>query len=359
MRLVALLSAMSQLDVIAHFPLAPCTTLEVGGPARFYVTAPDRATLEAALVWAAQRQLPTFVLGGGSNLLVADAGFAGLVLRLSDGSAHIDPASGAVLAGAGMEWDELVRQTVEAGLQGIECLSGIPGRVGAAPIQNIGAYGQEMGETLVAVRAIERHSGQSTRLMAAQLGLGYRHSHFRGAWRDRYVITEVELQLRPGAVPEPRYPELQRALPVGASLAQAREAVLALRRAKSMVYDRSDANYRSAGSFFVNPRIDVATADALSARHPSMPRFAAGEHAVKLSAGWLIEQAGLPRGSVDISGHVGLSSRHALAIVNRGGATAAQVVAFAQQVQARVWDAFGVRLHAEPILLGFAPELTL
>ena len=352
-------------------PLAPLTTLDVGGPARWLVDASSEAEVAAALAWARDRALPTLVLGGGSNLLVADRGFDGLVLCLRDATVRVeartDGATITVEAAAGVRWDDLVDRAVREGWAGLECLSGIPGDVGATPIQNVGAYGQEVAETITSVRAVDRATGGPVELDRAACGFGYRDSIFKREAKDRYVVVAVRFALRPGGAPTLRYAELQarfegRPAP---SLAEVRAAVLALRRGKSMVWDPADENGRSAGSFFMNPTLDAEAAALARAQGiaagvlglgEAMPAFAAEGGRVKLSAGWLIERSGFRRGTSE--GAVGISTKHALALVNRGGATAAEIVAFARRVRAAVSDRFGVRLAMEPVLVGFLPEET-
>ena len=333
----------------ADVPLAPLTTLGVGGRARWLTVCRDAREVAAALDWAAQAACEVLVLGGGSNLLVADAGFDGLVLRVAAAATRFD-TDGRVYAAAGADLDALVAEAVSRDLAGVECLAGIPGRVGAAPIQNIGAYGQEVAEVIERVHAVERATGAAVELDAAACGFGYRQSRFK---RDgAHVVTGVTHRLRPGGDPTLRYAELERAAPAGASLQEVRDTVLALRRAKSMVIDPTDENRRSAGSFFENPVLDAAEVERVAAiAPPRMPRWPQPDGRVKLSAAWLIERSGLSKGAGD--GPVGLSSRHTLALVNRGGATAAQVVAFAGAVRRRVFASYGVTLRPEPVFVGF------
>jgi UDP-N-acetylmuramate dehydrogenase len=354
---------MRALDVRAEVPMAPFCTLGVGGPARAYARAASEDDLRAAVAWARDRALPLFLLGGGSNLLVADEGFPGLVAHVdlrgvsiaaSDG--HVD-----VTAAAGEDWDALVARCVEAGWAGVECLAGIPGRVGATPIQNVGAYGQDVSAVVARVRCLDLATGDAVVLRGDECGFGYRDSRFKTADRGRFAVLEVTFRLRPGEPGSVRYAELARALSgvAAPTVRDVRRAVLALRRAKSMVLDPADPNRRSAGSFFTNPTVGPETAAAVraaaaEAHGPAvaaeMPAFAGDGGCVKLSAAWLIERAGLSRG--DGEGPVGLSTNHTLAIVNRGGATARQVAAFARHVRDRVAERFGVRLVPEPVLLG-------
>jgi UDP-N-acetylmuramate dehydrogenase len=350
-----------------HVSLAPRTTLGAGGPARFFVEARTEDEVKAALAWARAEGLRVHVLGGGSNLLVADRGLAGLVLRvrIQGVDVYTEGASRVLVAGAGEPWDPLVERTVAADLAGLECLSGIPGDAGSTPIQNVGAYGQEVSETIVRVHAVDRATGDEVEIPAAGCAFSYRDSAFKRALAERHVLTRVAFRLTPGGPAAVRYAELSRALAGDPSppLAKVRATVLSLRRAKSMVYDPADENHRSAGSFFTNPIVGAAVLAAArdaarSVLRPgeSMPEFPAEGGLTKLAAGWLIERAGFAKGTHD--GPVGLSTRHALAIVNRGGATAAQIVAFATRVKRGVFDKFGVTLLPEPVLAGFEPHET-
>jgi UDP-N-acetylmuramate dehydrogenase len=351
-----------------NVPLAPLTTLGVGGPARHFLDADDEAIVTEALAWARSRGISVTILGGGSNVIVSDRGVDGLVVRvrllgIRETSSAADRIE--IEVGAGERLDDVVARAVAAGWAGIECLSGVPGSVGATPIQNVGAYGQEIGETITRVTAIERTTGEIATLDKAACLFAYRTSVFKRRLRGRYVVLRVALALRPGGAATVKYSELARELK-GAppSLAGVREVVLGLRRKKSMLVDPSDPNHRSVGSFFVNPIVGADTADEierLAARtRPDpdpMPRFDAGWGCVKLSAAWLIEHAGFSKGSGD--GTVGISSKHALAIVNRGGATAQQIVDFASRVRREVLEHFAVTLDAEPVLLGFDDGDTL
>jgi UDP-N-acetylmuramate dehydrogenase len=355
--------ARSTLDVREGVPLAPFSTLGVGGPARAFVEATSEDDVQEALRWARARGLAVRVLGGGSNLVAADAGVDALVLRLALRGVAVQEAAGAVLvtAAAGEPWDDLVRLTVERGWAGLECLSGIPGLAGASPIQNVGAYGQEVADTIVAVRALDRERDAVVALAPAACGFAYRDSRFKREGADRWVVLGVTFRLRPGGPPAVRYPDLARALgdQAGgtATLAEARRAVLAIRRAKSMVLEAGDENRRSCGSFFLNPVVSAPEAARVAAvaGSPDLPRWPHPGGRVKLSAAWLIERAGFRRGQAE--GPVGLSTRHSLAIVAHEGARARDVVAFARRLRAGVEACFGVRLHPEPAFWGF-PRLT-
>ena len=346
------------LTPLEHAPLAPHCTLRIGGPARYLIEAADEATVAEAVRWADARGEPVRVLGGGSNLVIADEGVNGLVLKIALRGISTREVAGAVevTAAAGEPWDALVRHTVERGWAGLECLSGIPGLVGATPIQNVGAYVQEVSDTLSAVRALDRERGSVVTLGPAECGFGYRDSLFKSGAPGRYVVLAVTYRLTPGGAPNVRYADITRDLEsrglARPSLAEVRETVLKIRRSKSMVLEPGDPNVRSCGSFFLNPIVDVSTLDAIDARAAglSMPRWPQPDGRVKLSAAWLIERAGFARGQAD--GPVGLSTRHTLAIVCHDGARARDVAAFARRVRAGVEERFGVRLHPEPIFWG-------
>jgi UDP-N-acetylmuramate dehydrogenase len=341
-------------------PLAPFCALGVGGPAGHFLEARDEEDVARAVGWAAARGLPLHVLGGGSNLVVADAGVPGLVLRVGVRGVSERAAGEAVevTAGAGEPWDDLVARAVARGWAGLECLSGIPGLVGATPIQNVGAYGQEVAETVSAVRALDRATGAVTALGPAACRFAYRDSLFRSGAPGRHVLLAVTYRLRPGGAPAVRYADVERTLrergAVAPTLGDVRAAVLDVRRAKSMVLDPGDPNRRSCGSFFLNPVVPAAAAARVRERagDAAMPCWPQPDGRVKLSAAWLIERAGFHRGQED--GPVGLSSRHALAVVAREGARARDVVAFARRLRAAVEARFDVRLRPEPVFWGFA-----
>lgn len=342
-------------------PLAPRTTLGLGGRARWFVTARSESELVEALGWAAERHLPAILLGGGSNLVVADAGYPGLVIAVATRGLAWQTAAGRtrVTAQAGESWDDLVAATVAAGLGGLEALSGIPGSVGATPIQNVGAYGQEVATHLTRVRLFDRRTARVVELDRAACDFAYRDSRFR---RDptAFAVLAVEFELPARERVTVTYPELARTLgETVPSPAAVRAAVLGLRRSKSMVLDRADPNHRSVGSFFLNPVVSTEQADAVVARAlvigaepAAVPRYPAEDRTVKLSAAWLIERSGFPRGTRH--GSVGISSRHSLALVHHGGGTTAELLELASAVQAAVAATFGVTLRPEPIFLGFS-----
>jgi UDP-N-acetylmuramate dehydrogenase len=355
------------LDVRENVPLAPLSTLGVGGTARHYARVSSADEVLGAVDWARARDLPLFVLGGGSNVVLSDAGHPGLVLHLATRGVETrrEGARVEVTAEAGEPWDELVASAVAQGWAGVECLSGIPGLVGATPIQNVGAYGQDVSETVVSVEALDLTTGRVERLASEECAFAYRDSRFKSADKGRFIVLRVTYALRPGGPPSVRYAELARRLEeqglAEPSLADVRETVVALRRRKSMVLDAQDPNARSVGSFFTNPIVSAAFADDLEAavrregliredEHP--PRFPARDGHVKLSAAWLIEKSGLAKGYG--RGNVGLSSRHTLAIVNRGGAAASEVVALAREVRDRVRARFGVTLVPEPVFVNMS-----
>jgi UDP-N-acetylmuramate dehydrogenase len=341
-------------------PLAPFTTMGVGGEARFFADATDEAAVVSALAWARARGMPTRILGGGSNIVVRDEGFDGLVVRLHWRGRTFSPTAGDVLveAHAGEAWDALVAESVAQNAQGLECLSGIPGHVGATPIQNVGAYGQEVAETIVRVRVLDRETLVTREFEGRECRFAYRDSWFKSEAPERFVVLGVTFRLRPGAPPAVRYAELEQRLladgvnPTEASLARVRDTVLRLRRAKSMLLDPSDENGRSCGSFFVNPVVLHERAERVAelAGEAKMPRFPQPDGRVKLAAGWLIERAGFTKGTR--RGAVGLSSKHALAIVSHDGATARNVLDLAAEIQAGVKQRFEVELVLEPVVWG-------
>ena len=356
----------SRLQIRENVPLAPLTTLGIGGPARFFMEACDEQTAVAALDFAEQRGLPSFILGGGSNILVADEGFPGLVLRMSvrGVSEHTQGNKVVVTVGAGEDWDGLVASSVERGLGGVECLSGIPGSVGGTPIQNVGAYGQEVSETIVGVRVCDRLSRRifslSNSLNNAECGFSYRHSIFLSPARDRYIVLSVTYALLRDGQPSLKYPEVQNYFAGGGGnpgLREVREAVRAIRASKAMLLVSGDPDCRSAGSFFKNPIVSEQQYAEISARAPApVPRYPVrnGAGRVKVPAAWLIERAGFSKGYR--SGRVGLSSKHTLALVNVGGASAGEVVALMREVQQGVRDRFGIHLAPEPQFVGFPTD---
>lgn len=348
-------------------PLAPYTTLRLGGPPSRRVTATNEAELVAAVAAADAAGEPVLVLGGGSNVVVADAGFPGtVVLVRTTGTERVDGGGKVVLTvAAGEDWDAFVARCVAEALAGVECLSGIPGRVGATPIQNVGAYGQDVAETIVRVRAYDRAEGTIVTLDAAECGFAYRHSRFK-AEPGRFVVLDVSFALDRSDVSRSlRYVELARALnvPIGAAapLAAVRDAVLALRGGKGMVLDAHDHDTWSAGSFFTNPILSADAFAALDERvvkrlgpDVRLPRYPERDGRLKTSAAWLIERAGFEKGHAGPRGDVAISDKHTLALTNRGAASTADLVALAREVAEGVQEAFGVTLVPEPVFVGHA-----
>jgi UDP-N-acetylmuramate dehydrogenase len=337
--------------------LAPLTTLRLGGPARRIVEAHGEDEAVAAVRAADAASEPLLLLAGGSNVVISDDGFPGTVVRLlTRGMERRD--DGSIEVQAGEPWDPFVERSVAEGLSGIECLSGIPGSVGATPIQNVGAYGQDVSETIVSVRAYDRRSRRVEELPGEACEFTYRSSAFKRN-PGRWIVLAVTFALdrRPDSRPV-RYPELARALGVElgatAPLADVREAVLALRRGKGMVIDPSDPDSVSAGSFFTNPILSAADFEALRQRAgdgADPPAFPEPDGRVKTSAAWLVERAGFGRG-YGMPGPAAISTKHSLALTNRGGATTAELLALAREVADGVERELGVRLVPEPVLVG-------
>ncbi|HEU4576977.1 MAG TPA: UDP-N-acetylmuramate dehydrogenase [Polyangiaceae bacterium] len=338
-------------------PLAGATSLRLGGPAQFHARldpASSPGALAEALDWAAQRSLPVTILGGGSNVVIADAGLSGLVLTIAGGSESIEREGDSVriTIGAGAPWDDFVARCVARGWSGIECLSGIPGHVGATPIQNVGAYGQEVADTIVSLRAHDRASGQLVELTHGECAFGYRTSRFKTGDTERFIVLDVTFRLQSGGAPCRAYPELARRLPPEATLVETRRIVLDTRREKSMLLDPNDENGRSCGSFFLNPLIEPTALDDLRARAAaSPPTYPQPDGRLKLPAAWLIERAGFHKGQR--WGAVGISTRHSLALVAHEGATSHQILEAAHRIRDGVHDALGIELTPEPLFLGF------
>jgi UDP-N-acetylmuramate dehydrogenase len=346
-------------------PLAPFTTIGVGGPARWFVQATDEAEILEAVSWASQRCVPLFVLGGGSNLLVSDAGFPGLILHpvLKGIRAADDGRTRIYIVAAGECWDQFVQRAVDDDCAGVECLAGIPGTVGGTPVQNVGAYGQEVSSTIERVRAFDLQTHIVVEFSAEECGFAYRRSRFNSTDRGRYLVTRVDLRLIPGGAPTLRYPDLQRALAANGAgnraptLAEVAVAVRAVRSSKGMLLAEGEPDCRSAGSFFKNPVVSEEQLDRIRrASSQSPPQFPAesgiGEVPLtKVPAAWLIEQAGFHKGYR--LGGAGISSRHTLALVNLGGATAQEILTLAARITEAVESRFGIRLEREPVLVGF------
>jgi UDP-N-acetylmuramate dehydrogenase len=350
------------MQIEENISLGPLTTLRIGGPARFFVEAKSQSEVGEAVAFAGKRNLPIFVLGGGSNLLVADSGWPGLVLKIAISGIERRPGyndEGRILfdVGAGESWDRFVSQAVIAQCAGVECLSGIPGSVGGSPVQNIGAYGQEVSETIESVEVFDLREGHVRELCHEACGFSYRESIFNTSERGRFIILRVTYALVPGGQPRLEYADLKRHFAgreTGPNLAETREAVRHIRALKGMLIVPGDPDCRSAGSFFKNPVLSEEQHAEVErrgrARGFQIPSYPALEQRKKVSAAWLVENSGFARGYG--FGHVGISSKHALAIVNRGGATAAEVLLLKEQIQQRVEEIWGVRLEPEPVLVG-------
>ena len=400
---------MTAASLIIHqdLQLAPFTTLKIGGPARFFARVETEQQVLGAFEFAERKSLYVFILGGGSNILVSDSGFEGLVVHValkgttlrepeadqalqkparSKGESMQKPAreqgrdplaehyaltdvrasaknapadewasaSSIITAAAGEDWDRFVGHCVSQNLAGIECLSGIPGSIGGTPVQNVGAYGQEVSETIVSVRCFDRLEKTIVELSNADCGFSYRKSIFNTTERERYVVLSVTYSLTRGGPPKIVYKDLKEIFGENVpTLAETREAVLKIRRAKSMVIDETDPNSRSAGSFFKNPIVesDLLGSIGRAAGTDAVPNFPAGVSKVKVPAAWLIEQAGFHKGYR--LGNAGISTKHSLALVNLGGAAAAEIIALKGLIEKKVQDKFGIMLQPEPVFVGF------
>jgi len=345
-----------------NVPLAPFTTLGVGGPARFFASAADENHVAEALSFARARSLPVFTLGGGSNLVVADAGFPGLVIKIEIPGIRPLDSDGLVVVGAGVEWDAFVQYCVSRDLAGVEALSGIPGTAGGAPVQNIGAYGQEARDTINSVRAWDTQLDKIVEFTRYECAFEYRSSIFNTSRAGRYIILQTEFALHPHGRPNVQYAELRKRFQDGAnpSIAEIRNAVMDIRKSKGMLVSQDDSDSRSAGSFFRNPvisRDEFATMEhkaremGIITSSETIPSFDAPGGNVKLAAAWLIEHSGFPKGYEH--GRAGVSTKHALALVNRGGATAVDIVNLMTLIKEQVTALFGVMLQPEPVFIGF------
>jgi UDP-N-acetylmuramate dehydrogenase len=349
--------------VLENIPLAPLTTLKIGGPARYFAEAGSIGEAQEAVTFARSRDLPLFVLGGGSNLVIADAGWPGLVLKVAipgidQRGAHNEEGKVLFDVGAGESWDRFVSHAVMAHCAGVECLSGIPGSVGGTPVQNVGAYGQEISDTISSVQVLDLKDNQVRELCPEACEFSYRASIFNTTERGRFIVLRVIYALTPGGSPHITYADLKRHFEgreTAPDLAETREAVRHIRARKGMLIVPGEADCQSAGSFFKNPILSEEQHEALkqraAARGLTVPSYPALETKKKVSAAWLVERSGFAKGFG--SGRVGISTKHALAIVNRGAATAADVLALKDEIQHRVEEIWGVHLEPEPVMLGF------
>lgn len=367
------------LEIKQNVPLAEKTTLKIGGAARFFVEAKSENDVAEAVGFAAENDLEIFVLGGGSNVLVADEGFDGLVLQINlkgistgaqafltgaqasplatlrDAEARTDEI--VITARAGEDWDEFVAFCVEKDLAGIECLSGIPGFIGGTPVQNVGAYGQEVSETIISVRVFDRKTNHFADLPNRDCGFSYRKSIFNTTEKDRYIVLAVAYVLKKGGAPKIVYADLIKHFAgKRPNLRETREAVVEIRAAKSMVIAPGDPNRRSAGSFFKNPVVSNEKFGEIAEKTEAgfVPSFKIDEESVKIPAAWLIENSGFYKGYR--RGNAGLSTKHTLAIVNLGGATAKEILALKEEIQAGVKGCFDISLETEPVFIGFAQK---
>jgi UDP-N-acetylmuramate dehydrogenase len=339
-----------------HVSLRALSTLGIGGPARWFGRAETIGDVQAIHSWCVEHDLPLFVLGGGSNLVISDDGFSGVVMHMavagitmSDGLSHT-----IVNAGAGESWDRLVESVVARGLSGVECLSGIPGTVGGTPIQNVGAYGQDVASVIDRVVALDRSTSSLTEITAVDCGFSYRMSRFKNADAGRFIVCGVSFRLSESTATL-SYPELiaelERCGHTRPRPSDVRAAVLTIRRRKGMVIDAGDPDTRSVGSFFMNPVVSPDDRERIaSLSGERVPGFAMDDDRVKIPAAWLIEHAGIRKGHGERT--VGVSTKHPLAIVNRGGATSRDVLRFAVQIKHAVIDWCGVWLRPEPVFVG-------
>jgi UDP-N-acetylmuramate dehydrogenase len=350
------------MTTLENVPLAPLTTLKVGGPARYFTEPKSTAEVAEAVNFARARDLPLFVLGGGSNLVVSDAGWPGLVLKLAvsgidERNSHDD---GKTLfdVGAGEEWDRFVARAVARNCAGVECLSGIPGSVGGTPVQNVGAYGQEVSQSIDSVLVFDLNDGQVRELCAEACGFQYRTSIFNTGEPGRFIILRVTYRLTPGGKPGIEYAELKKhfaGFQQTPSLTSIREAVRRIRAAKAMLITPGDEDCRSAGSFFKNPVLSADQYHELmrraAAKALQVPSYPALDAQRKVSAAWLVEHSGFRKGYR--SGRVGISRKHALALVNRGEASAADILGLKDHIQQRVEELWAIQLKPEPVFVGF------
>jgi len=344
------------LRISENISLAPFTTLGIGGPARWLVEAESENDVAEAAFWAHHHQTPILVLGGGSNLLVSDAGFNGVVLHIQ--LQGIERDGELFRCCAGEDWDRLVSLAVSQEFAGIECLAGIPGTVGGTPVQNVGAYGQEVESVIQCVRAFDLHGQAFVDLANADCGFAYRRSRFNTIDRGRFIVTRVDYRLQRNGSPQLTYADLQvhfKESSGDVALADVASAVREIRRSKGMLLVEGDADCRSAGSFFKNPEVSQEIADrvrefAAGAQVPLRVYPASGGK-VKIPAAWLIEQAGFSKGYA--LGAAGMSSKHTLALINRGGAKAEDIVALASKITEAVKQRFGIELEMEPVKVGF------
>ncbi|HMF53181.1 MAG TPA: UDP-N-acetylmuramate dehydrogenase [Edaphobacter sp.] len=346
------------IEIQQNTPLAPFTTLRIGGPARFFCEVRTEAGLPEALAFARERSLPIFVLGGGSNLLVSDAGFDGLVLRIALDSPILPSFNDDLVVytvAAGVEWNRFVLSVCEQGISGVECLAGIPGTVGGTPVQNVGAYGQEVSETIASVRALDLETNRFVDLSNAECGFAYRRSLFNTTDRGRYIVTAVTFRFDFARKPRLTYADLTRHFgDTQPTPLEIYHAVREIRHGKGMLIVEGEPDSRSAGSFFKNPIVDRGAFDrialTLNLAPDKIPNWPAEDNRIKLPAAWLLERAGFVKGYA--MGNAGISSRHTLALINRGNASGDEIFTLRDAIQQKVKALFGVQLEQEPVQLG-------
>ncbi len=354
----------NKINIQENVSLAPLTTLKIGGNARFFVRAENEEQVIEAFKFAKRNSFELFILGGGSNILISDKGFDGLVLQIAIKGIFLENESSekiTVTAGAGEDWDKFVEFCIEKNLQGIECLSGIPGFVGGTPVQNVGAYGQEVSETIVSVRCLDRKTGEIIELSNTECKFAYRTSIFNTTDKERFIVLAVKYDLYVDGNPKIAYPDLQKSFAEKIpTLKEIRETVLAIRSEKSMVINENDLNSRSAGSFFKNPIVSTKVFQTVEEKartlklieeNEKLPNYPVDGENVKIPAAWLIENSGFYKGYT--RGNAGLSTNHALAITNRQNATAAEILGLKNEIQNKVNQNFGIFLTPEPIFVGF------
>ncbi|MBQ7502389.1 UDP-N-acetylmuramate dehydrogenase [bacterium] len=342
--------------------LSDLTTFAVGGPALWLSSPVSAQELKETLEFAKAENLPFYPVGAGSNILASDRGFKGIIIKYSAAEISFAEDGGNILATAqaGASWDALVQTTVERNLAGLECLSGIPGNVGAVPIQNVGAYGQEVSNTIESVEVFDTEKLETLHLPASACEFAYRNSRFKRDWRGRYIVASVTFRLHPHGAPNMRYQDIERFFSDKIrmnpqwrpNLSEVRQAVLKVRRSKSMLYDPDNPNHRCAGSFYLNPIVSRHIAEGLAREYSDMPIFPCEQKdKLKLSAAWLIEHAGFTKGYK--FKRAGLSSDHVLALINTGRASAQEILELSEQIIAKVNSKFSISLVPEPNLLGF------
>jgi len=347
-------------EIKRNVPLAPLTTLKVGGRARFFVEVKNEEELKFALRFARNEGLKIFVLGDGSNVVISDEGFEGLIIKINIKGIFVDSKTRENIifqVGAGENWDNFVQFCVQKELAGVECLSGIPGTAGATPIQNVGAYGQEVSETIQSVRVLNLENFEILDLKNHECNFAYRSSIFNTTQKNRFVILSVKFSLRENGKPKLAYKDLIEFFKgYNPSLDEVRQAIIKIRKSKAMVIDDKDINSRSCGSFFKNPVVTLQeyneiTEKACKLGIKDVPKYDVDNEHVKVPAAWLVEKSGFYKGYR--IGNVGISEKHALAIVNFGNASAKEVIQLKNEIQTKVREKFGIFLNPEPVFVGF------